>query len=154
MIHTPLECVVDASVGIKLFIHEPLFDRADALFARLAADPPARLVVPDLFFIECANILWKHVRRFGYPTAQARRNLVSLGKLDLQGVPTASLMTDALNIAVAQVISAYNACYVALAYRLGIPFVTADDRLARTLASTPYAVVGLKDFPIPPLSSQ
>ena len=29
-----LECVVDASIGIKLFISEPLSDRADALFAQ------------------------------------------------------------------------------------------------------------------------
>jgi len=148
-----LECVVDASVGIKLLINEPLSDRADALFAHLAADPPALLAVPDLFYIECANILWKHVRRFGYPATKARGDLVSLGKLALQGVPTASLMTDALEIAVRQAISAYDACYVALAHRLGIPFVTADDKLARTLASTPYAVFWLKDFPIPPLSS-
>ncbi|HKZ84931.1 MAG TPA: type II toxin-antitoxin system VapC family toxin, partial [Anaerolineae bacterium] len=62
MNRTPLECVVDASVGIKLFIAEPLSNLADALFAHLAADPPGRLMVPDLFFIECANILWKHVR--------------------------------------------------------------------------------------------
>jgi hypothetical protein len=33
-------CVVDASVGIKLFLAEELTDCADALFARLAADPP------------------------------------------------------------------------------------------------------------------
>jgi hypothetical protein len=35
-----IACVGDASVGIKLFLAEELSDRADALFARLAADPP------------------------------------------------------------------------------------------------------------------
>lgn len=34
-----LECVVDASVGIKLFINELLSDQSDALFAHLSVDP-------------------------------------------------------------------------------------------------------------------
>ena len=55
----PGRFVVDASVGIKLFVAEPLGEQADALFGLLAADPPAYLFVPDLFYIGCANILWK-----------------------------------------------------------------------------------------------
>ena len=61
-----MDCVVDASVGIKLFLVEPLADRADLLFTSLTMTPPARLYVPDLFYVECTNILWKYVRRFGY----------------------------------------------------------------------------------------
>lgn len=56
---SPFDGVVDASVGIKLFLVEPLSDEAHALFAHLTDDPPARLYVPELFFIECANILLK-----------------------------------------------------------------------------------------------
>ena len=153
MSRVPLECVIDGSVGIKLFISEPLSDRADALFAHLVADPPARLAVPDLFFIECANILWKHVRRFGYPAAKAHSDLANLGKLALHSLSTASLMTDALEIAVQQAISAYDACYVALAHRLRVPMVTADEKLVHMLAATPYTVHWLGDFPIPPLLS-
>jgi hypothetical protein len=44
--------VVDARVGIKLFLVEPPSDRADALFDGLTATPPAHFFVPDLFFIE------------------------------------------------------------------------------------------------------
>ena len=50
-------CVVDTSVGLKRFLDEPLSDAAHDLLAGLAADPPARPYVPDLFFAECANIL-------------------------------------------------------------------------------------------------
>ena len=46
------DCVVDASVGIKLFLVEDLSEQADALFDHLADQPPARFYVPDLFFIE------------------------------------------------------------------------------------------------------
>jgi hypothetical protein len=44
------DCVVDASVGIKLFLVEAGSEEAHRLFAELAADPPARFYVPDLFF--------------------------------------------------------------------------------------------------------
>jgi hypothetical protein len=44
-----LNCAVDAGVGIKLFLVEPLSDRADALFAHLGEEPPAEFYVPDPF---------------------------------------------------------------------------------------------------------
>lgn len=53
------DCVVDASVGVKLFVNEAESELADRLFARLTAQPAAQFYVPDLFYIECANILWK-----------------------------------------------------------------------------------------------
>jgi predicted nucleic acid-binding protein len=45
--------------------------------------------------------------------------------------------------------TAYDACYVALAQRNGIPLVTADEKLVRLLAGTPYSVEALRTFPIP-----
>lgn len=41
MSEMPLACVVDASVGIKLFVEEDQSEEAHALFALLASDPPA-----------------------------------------------------------------------------------------------------------------
>lgn len=63
MIATPIACVVDASVGIKLVIAEALSNETHALFEHLARDPAARFFVPDLFDLECANILWKLIQR-------------------------------------------------------------------------------------------
>ena len=151
MTTTRLECVVDASVGIKLFVNEPLSDKVDALFAHLAADPPALLAVPDLFYIECANILWKHVRRFDYSATAAQKDLADLGKLSLHSISTSSLMAGALTIAIAHGVTAYDACYIALAQQLGTPCVTADEKLASLLAPTSYNVRWLGDFDIPSL---
>ncbi len=134
----PLRCVADASVGIKLFIADALSDEAHNLFAHLADDPPAQINVPDLFFIECTNILWKYVRWSGYPAKQAREAIRDLGKLTLQGVPTSELAEASLEIAISQKITAYDACYVALSHRLEIPLITADEKLARTLAQGKY----------------
>ncbi len=142
----PVLCVVDASVGVKLFVAEPLSDEAYALFAHLSNDSRAQLHVPDLFYIECANILWKYVQRLGYPLKAAREDLAMLRALSLRSTPTALLMAASLEIAAAQKISAYDACYVALARQLRMPLVTADQKLARTLAGFDIAIHWLADF--------
>ncbi len=98
------DCVVDASVGIKLFLVEDGSEAADRLFAELipdaAADKPlTRFYVPDLFFVECGNILWKYVRHFGYDAASARQDVADLQALRLQTVSTADLLTPAFELA-------------------------------------------------------
>jgi predicted nucleic acid-binding protein len=147
----PLTCVVDASVAIKLFVVEPLSAQADALFDLLVADPPGRFYVPDLFFIECANVLWKYVRRFSYPVQSARQDLRDLQALALRSEPIADLLEDALELAFAHEITAYDACYVALVRQLNVPLITADQALTRKLAALPYDIRWLGDF-TPPTS--
>jgi predicted nucleic acid-binding protein len=144
----PLEYVVDASVAIKLFVLEPLAERVDALFAYLAQDPPARFYVPDLLFMECANILWKYVRRFDYPAQNAREDMANLRALALHTVSTADLIGDALDIALAHEITAYDACYVALARHLDVPLLTADEVLVRKLVGTAYDARWLENFSV------
>lgn len=133
--------VIDASVAIKLFITEEFSESVARLLARLADDPPLALAVPDLFYIECANILWKHINRFGYPPENARKDIESLAQLAIDSHPTATLVTAALDLAMDRSISAYDACYVALAQRLGVPLITADEKLARRFVNTSYKVV-------------
>jgi predicted nucleic acid-binding protein len=124
-----LRLVVDASVGIKLFVNEPDSNAAHALFARLADDPPAELFVPDLFYIECANILLKYTRRFGRLLDDAKADLADLNLITLKSVPTAALMEDALVLAHEKGLTAYDACYAVLARQLQIPLVTADEKV-------------------------
>jgi predicted nucleic acid-binding protein len=139
------DCVVDASVGIKLFLVEPLADQADILFASLTAAPPARLYVPDLFYVECTNVLWKYVRRFGYSPEAARQDVADLVRLPLQVASTAGLAETALMLALEHGATAYDAAYVALAQKLTLPLVTADEALVRRLAGTGLDVRWLGD---------
>ena len=129
-------CVVDASVGIKLFIQEDGSSAAELLFAGMAADPPARLYVPDLFFIECANILWKYVRNYGYPAENARQDSTMLQSMRLLTVSTADLLPTTLDIALEYDLAAYDACYAALAGQLNLPLITADGALVRKLKNS------------------
>lgn len=146
----PVACVVDASVGIKLVITEASSGQAHALFAHLARDPGARFYVPDLFDIECANILWKQVQRFGYPLADAQLSLAALNALALQRISVTTLAADALTIAANHGISAYDASYVAVSQSLGVPLITADSRLVTKLAGTSHTVLDLAALTIPP----
>jgi len=140
-------CVVDASVGIKLFLVEPLSERVDALFDHLTDALPACLYVPDLFFVECTNILWKYVRRFGYPADAARQDVADLVRLPVRGVPTAALVESALLLAMTWEITATDATYVALADRLSLPLVTADASSARKLSGAGLDVRFIGDWP-------
>ncbi|MBN1139683.1 MAG: type II toxin-antitoxin system VapC family toxin [Anaerolineae bacterium] len=141
------DCVVDASVGIKLFLVEPLSARVDVLFDHLTDAPPARFYVPDLFFVECANILWKYVRRFGYPPEAARQDVADLVRLPVQPVSTAALAEAALSLAIAWQITAYDATYVALADQLALPLITADEALVRKLAGSGLDVRFIGNWP-------
>ena len=140
-----LRLVVDASVGIKLFVNEPDSDAAHHLFAKLADDPPAELFVPDLFYIECTNILLKYIRRFGRFVADSTADLADLNLLALKSVPTADLMEDALVLAHEKNLTAYDACYAVLARQLDVPLITADRQVAEGID---WAIL-LADFKLP-----
>jgi predicted nucleic acid-binding protein len=128
-----LRYVVDASVGIKLFIDEPLSDIAHALFEKLTEDPPVELFVPDLFYIECTNILVKYVRRFGRSLEDSRTDLADLTLLAIKSTPTRDLMEDALVLANDKNLTAYDACYAVLAKRMDIPLITADEPMVKVI---------------------
>jgi len=140
------DCVVDASVAIKLFVLEESSEQADTLFEQLTSDPPVRFYVPDLLFIECADILWKYVRNYGYPAENARHDVADLQALALRSVSTADLLASALELALAQDITACDACYAALASQLRLPLITADLALERKLQGTQINILVLQDL--------
>ena len=141
----PLRAVVDASVAVKLFVPEPLHEQARAVFASLAPPTSAELFVPDLFYVECANVVWKWVQRNGYPERDARGHLRDLGRLDLRVVPARTLAESALDLALRLKITAYDACYVAAAASLDAPLVTADERLVEKCRRGPAEMRWLGD---------
>ncbi len=151
MITTPIACVVDASVGIKLVIAEALSSEAHTLFAHLGLDPAARFFVPELFDLECASVLLKQIQKAGLPLADAQQHLTFLEALNLHRLSVLSLTADALVIAASHRITVYDATYVAASQRLGFPLITADSRLVVRMAGTPFSVLDLGTESIPPL---
>jgi predicted nucleic acid-binding protein len=142
-----LDCVLDASVGVKVFLVEPLSAQADALFAHVVEGPSVQLYVPDLFFVECTNILWKYVRWHGYPAQNAHEDVADLLRLPLHTVSSRELVSEAMSVAVAHKITAYDALYVALSRQLSLPMVTADKSLVRRLEGSSSDVRWLGEWP-------
>jgi predicted nucleic acid-binding protein len=128
-----LRCVLDASVGIKLFVEEEFSDKVERLFAKLAEDPQTEIHVPDLFYIECANILLKYTRRFDRPLEDSLADIRDLNSLDLKITSTNELIEDALQLAEAKKLTAYDACYAVLAQKLELPLITADAPMANAV---------------------
>lgn len=129
--------VVDASVAGKWCLPakgEPLADEALALLDRYVKGE-IRFVVPDLFWAELANLLWKAVRQGRCAKAAAATALAALQERELQTVPSRSLLDVAFGIATAFDRTVYDSLYVALAVQLKAQLITADERLANSLAA-------------------
>lgn len=135
--------VLDASVGIKLLVSEADSHKVDSLFDRFAQNLDARLFVPALFDIECANVLWKLARRGERSAEDLQEDLRSLQGLALDRLDTLPLLSDALRLALEHDISVYDATYAAAARACGVPLLTADERLAKRLSGSDVEVVTL-----------
>lgn len=139
------DLVIDASAVVKAFLPEIHSDEVIALLAKTRADPPVRLFAPDLIFAECANIFWMAVRRNRMTPQTAETSYSDLAALPILRIPTPDVAGEALRISLATGVSGYDACYVAVAARYGIPLVTADDRLLAKLRGGPVEVRGLRE---------
>jgi predicted nucleic acid-binding protein len=129
--------VVDASVAAKWVLpaaDEILVDEAFELLRRYS-DGQIRFVVPDLFWVEVANVLWKSVRRRRWTNAMAAAALANLRERNLPTAPSLTLLEDAWNLATTYDRTVYDCLYVALARRTRAQFVTADEKLANALAA-------------------
>lgn len=93
------------------------------------------MIVPDLFWAELANILWKAVRQGRCTKARAEASIKSLREMNLPTVSSVELAESAFAIAVAFDRTVYDSLYVALAVQSQGQFVTADERLADALAA-------------------
>ncbi|MGA3023478.1 MAG: type II toxin-antitoxin system VapC family toxin [Bryobacteraceae bacterium] len=116
--------VVDASVGVKWVVNETGSDLARSL-------SQTSLHAPDLFPIECGNILWKKVRLRDLTRRNAMECLDTLLQAPVAIVPTQELMPQALDLAFDLQHPVSDCVYLALALLRGIPLVTADERLAK-----------------------
>ena len=122
--------VVDASVALKWVIPEADSDRAAALLDH-------SLAAPDLLFAECANALWKKLRRGELTGEEAVTAAQTLGRAELTIVSAREYSARAVAIAAELDHPAYDGLYLAVAEALGLRLVTADARLMRKVDQVP-----------------
>lgn len=140
--------VIDASVAIKLFVDEKDSDRTRLFFVRGAETGVVHYYVPSLFFVECANILWKYVTRYDYPESRARKNLSRLFDFGFISIDSSLLAERAFKLALTHRISVYDACYLAASSIVPAPLITADNRLANTLSHTEYNIFLISELDV------
>lgn len=129
--------VLDASVAAKWMLPakgELLRPQAFRLLDAYGAGE-VDLLVPDIFWAECGNIVWKAVWQQRLPRAEAELALVSMLRRRIPTVPSTQLLEDACAIAFDYGRSVYDSLYVALAMQSKKHLITADERLANALAA-------------------
>jgi predicted nucleic acid-binding protein len=139
--------VLDASVAAKWFTRHDEADRHKAIALRaLHASGRCALVVPEFSLLEILNAV-----RFSGRAVEddAARALALLEKLRLDVVSLEwELLRESMASSWASGLSMYDAAYVALAERLGVPIVTADDVMVRKLSGR-ASVIRLHDLRVP-----
>lgn len=129
--------VVDASVALKWAMPssgEPFTAEAAALLDRYV-NGELDFIVPDIFWAEIGNVLWKGVarRRWNRPDAEAA--MKAIAALAFFTVPSQDLLPEALELAFAHGRTVYDCLYIALAIQYGMDVITADEKLANALAA-------------------
>ena len=118
------DCVVDASALVIALVGRS--GEADALRAQL---PSLRLHAPHLIDAEVGNVLRRHELAGLISTPEADAARIGGRWLVAHRYPHIGALADGA-WELRQNLTFYDALYVALASSLGIPFITADTRLA------------------------
>jgi predicted nucleic acid-binding protein len=109
-----------------------------------------RRIVPDLFFAEVGNALWRIGQRPGFDRAVLTQAYGALLAALSSVAPVRTLASEALDLAYRLDHPFYDCAYLALARREAVPLVTADTRLLRKVAmsSLDIKVLDLGGLPV------
>jgi predicted nucleic acid-binding protein len=132
-----IQFVLDASVAAKWYLPaagEPLAEEARTLLRRYVGGEIG-FVVPDFFWAECANVLWKAMRQGRISRSAAGVGAATLASHNFPTTASRNLLNEAFRLATTFHHSVYDCFYVALALRSQAPLVTADEKLANALAA-------------------
>lgn len=133
--------VLDASVALAWCFDDESTPAAWALIDRLQHAPA---FVPALWSLEVGNILLGAEKRRRITQARSVEFLGILGALDIRVDPDqpGRAFRDVLPLARAQHLTTYDASYLELAMRLGLPLATKDAALARAAATLRITALG------------
>jgi predicted nucleic acid-binding protein len=129
--------VLDASVAIKWAMtsaREPFTDESLRLLGRYVGGEVG-FIVPDVFWAELGNVLWKGTRQGRWRQDEAEAVAADMQARDFKTAPSLVLLDEALRIAFAHDRAVYDCLYVALAVQSKTEMITADERLANALAA-------------------
>ncbi|MFM7312634.1 MAG: type II toxin-antitoxin system VapC family toxin [Cyanobium sp.] len=122
------DCVLDVSLACAWCFAD---EASDAAWAILAGLEQAQAHVPALWFWEITNVLVQAERRGRISAAVIRRFLALLETLPIVSDPAgmAHAWHETLALARSHGLTAYDAAYLELALRLGLPLASRDQPL-------------------------
>ena len=120
--------VLDASIAVSWCFEDEATRKTDALLDRVRDEGAD---VPALWHLELANVLLQAERRGRLSTSDVALRLELIGALPIatDNEAAARAWREILPLARAEKLSAYDAAYLELAIRLGLPLFTKDAAL-------------------------
>lgn len=139
-----MKFVLDASVALLWLVPQTNLAGVDYADAVLTALKESQAVVPSLFALEIANVVAKVESKGIVSEADSQRFITLLGQLNIATDPATMphALGDTLNLARRYKLSAYDAAYLELALRTGLPLATLDADLSKAAATSGVAAFG------------
>ena len=134
--------VLDASIALAWCFADEATPAADAVLDRLADEEAA---APALWRLEVANALAMAERRGRLSVAGLTRSVALLQRpaitIDAEGSERG--FRDLLDLARSERLTVYDATYLELALRLGVPLASKDIKLRKAAARLGLALLGV-----------
>lgn len=125
-------------MALKVYLEEDLSEEAQQVLDA-GRDGTAELLAPVLILLEVRHALTRRVRREEITSSDAQDMWESFGDWPLDFFELGPLVPRAAEISGETGCTVYDAIFVTLAESEGIVVLTADDKLVKTLDSTPFA---------------
>ena len=137
--------VLDASVALLWLAPQTNPQGVDLAQATLMALKEGQAVVPSLCALEIANVIAKLEARGIVKEVESQRFVALFAGLNVETDLTTGVQAfgDILQLARRFKLSAYDAAYLELSLRRGLPLSTLDAELAKAAATAGVAIFGL-----------
>jgi predicted nucleic acid-binding protein len=121
--------IVDSSIALTWCFEDEASPETDRLFERVRDNGA---IVPGLWHLELGNVLLQAERRGRISRTDVARRLALIGDLPISvdQETTTRAWREILSLARAENLTAYDAAYLELADRRGLPLMTRDNALA------------------------
>lgn len=136
-----MSLVLDCSVTLAWLLPDEHARPAQAVLDRIAV---SRAWVPELWRLEVANSLQMAVKRGRIDAAFRDASLADLSLLNIQIDPDTSSFAwnDTLHLAETHALTLYDAAYLELAQRLGLPLASRDRDLRKAASACKIPLLG------------
>ena len=134
-------CVLDSSIALAWVLPDEQSDRVEDLLEKVIT---AGAAAPSLWVLETANTLLMVYRRGRLSLAQrhqAKETLAAL-PIDFTSIDARQAWNDIFDLASAHALTVYDASYLALALRRGLPLASLDQALLRAAEACGVATLG------------